>query len=124
MGLLSKLDKSGVKLSTLAPLLKAADKAGVLSIVEGSSDKILPLVSTAVDFAPGLIPIAGTVLKAGPAPLIAVALASLTAAGSVIVLVPDDSIASIALQTLAAVPLGAIIPGSCVIGAGLLSKLK
>lgn len=76
------------------------------------------------DQAPALLPLVGTVLKAGPAGLLVLAAGSAAAAAVTIFLIPDDSIASVALQTFAAIPLGAIVPGACVVGAGVLNKLK
>merc|ERR1711988_1422762 len=119
LGLLSKLDKAGVKLSTVAPLLVKADELDLLGVAAASSDKILPLAVTAVEAAPALLPIAGGVVKAGPTPLLAGAVASLGAAGAVLAAIPDDSVTNIALQTALVVPLGAIIPGASLVGAGL-----
>ena len=48
LGLLSKLDKAGVKLSTVAPLLIKADELDLLGLLAASSDKILPLAVTAI----------------------------------------------------------------------------
>ena len=124
LGLLSKLDRAGVKLSTLGPLLKQADSLGALKLVEGKGEQLLPLINLAVDSAPALLPLAGGVVNGGPTPLLFAAFASLAAAVAVIGLVPDDSVTNIALQTLLAVPLGAIVPGAALVGAGVLSKLK
>lgn len=124
LGLLSRLEKSGLKLSTVAPILKKADELEVLPVLAASSDKILPLAVTAIDLAPALLPVAGAALKAGPAPLAGAGVASLAAAAAIVFTIPDDSVSSIALQTALVVPLGAIIPGASLIGAALLSKLK
>ena len=124
LGLLSRLEKSGFRLSTVAPILKKADELEVLPLLAASSDKILPLAVTAIDLAPTLLPVAGGVLKAGPVPLAGAGVASLVAAVTIVFAIPDDSVSNIALQTALAVPLGAIIPGASLIGAGLLSKLK
>lgn len=124
LGLLSKLDRAGVKLSTVAPLLVKADELDLLGVLAASSDKVLPLAVTAVEAAPALLPIAGGAVKAGPVPLLVGAVASLGAAGAAIAFIPDDSVTNVALQTALAVPLGAIIPGASLVGAALLSKLK
>ena len=124
LGLLSKLDRAGLKLSTVSPLLVKADELDLLGLVSASSDKVLGLAVTAVEFSPALLPIVGGVVKAGPTPLLAGAVASLAGAGAVIAGIPDDSVANVALQTALAVPLGAIVPGACIVGAGVLSKLK
>ena len=122
--MLSKLDKAGVKLTTLAPLLKQAEKLGALQLVEGKADKLLPVLNLAVDSAPALLPLAGSVLNGGPTPLYFLAVSSLAAAAAVIGLIPDDSVGNVALQTLLAVPLGAIVPAASLVGAAVLSKLK
>ena len=124
LGLLSKLDRAGLKLSTAAPLLIKADELDLLGVVASSSDKVLGLAVTAVDLAPALLPIAGGLVKAGPTPLLGGAVASLAAAAVVVGAIPDDSVTNVALQTALVVPLGAIIPGASIVGAGLLSKLK
>jgi hypothetical protein len=124
LGLLSKLDRAGFKLSTVTPLLVKADELDLLGVLASSSDKVLGLAVTAVDTAPVLLTIVGTLVKAGPTPLLGGAVVSLGAAATVLGVIPDDSISNVALQTALAVPLGAIVPGACLIGAGLLSKLK
>ena len=121
---MSKLDKAGVKLTTLGPLIKQAEKLGALSLVEGKADQLLPLLNTAVDLAPALLPVAKGALSAGPTPFLLLAVASFVSALAVVGVIPDDSVSNVALQTLLAVPLGAIVPGACVVGAGVLSKLK
>ncbi len=123
LGLLSKLDRAGLTLTTAAPLLVKADELDLLGVLAGSSDKVLGLAVTAVDLAPAVLPIAGGAIKAGPTPLLVGAVASLGAAAVVVGVIPDDSVTNIALQTALAVPLGAIIPGASLVGAGLLSKL-
>jgi len=65
LGLLSRLDNAGLSLSKTAPLLKKADELDLLGVLAASSDKVLPLLVTAVDTAPVLLPIAGAALKAG-----------------------------------------------------------
>ena len=125
--LCTKIMNRGAGLTSLhsgfGPFNKA-DELDLLGVAAASSDKILPLAVTAVEAAPALLPIAGGVVKAGPTPLLAGAVASLGAAGAAIAFIPDDSVTNIALQTALAVPLGAIIPGASLVGAGLLSKLK
>jgi len=124
LGLLSRLEKSGFTLTTAIPLLKKADELDVLGYLEGSSDKLLPLIATAIDLAPAALPLVGATLKVGAPGLLLGAVASAGAAAVVLGLIPDDSVTNVALQTALAVPLGAIVPGACVVGAGVLSKLK
>lgn len=124
MGLLTRLEKSGFSLKQSVPLLILADDLDLLGVLEASSDKVLPLVATGIELAPTLLPLAGTALKVPATTLFAGALASLAAAAAEIVLIPDDSITNIALQTALAVPLGAIVPGALGVGGFLLSKLK
>lgn len=101
-----------------------ADDLDLLGVLEASSDKVLPLAATAIEAAPALLPLAGTALKQSPSTLYAGAALSAAAAVGLVAVVPDDSIASIALQTALAVPLGAILPGALGVGGLLLSKLK
>ena len=124
LGVLSKLDKAGVKLTTLGPLIKQADKLGALSLVEGKGEQLLPLINKAVDLAPALLPLTKGLIQGGPTPLIALAIVSLASALVVVGVIPDDSVSNVAVQTLIAVPRGAIVPGACGVGAAILGKLK
>lgn len=110
-------------MSTAVPLLRLADEVDAIGYLVASSDKILPLAAKAIDLAPALLPVAGIVLKTPPATLYAAALASVTTAGAAIVLIPDDNIVEIALQTALTVPFAAIVPGACIVGAFVLSKI-
>ena len=123
MGLLTKLEGAGLKLSSVKPLLVLADKLDALGIAEASADKILPLAAKAVDLAPALIPIAGAAIKTPSSTFFGGAAASLVAAVAVSSL-PDDSVLSVAAQTAVTVALGGILP--VVLGAGgvVVSKLK
>jgi hypothetical protein len=55
-----------VQLTTAAPLLVKADELDLLGVLEASSDKVLPLIATAIDLAPSLLPLAATALKTRP----------------------------------------------------------
>jgi hypothetical protein len=124
LGLLSRLEKSGFTLSTAVPLLIKADELDVIGVLEASSDKILPLAATAIDLAPAALPLVKVAINT-PAPLLFIgALASAAAAAGVVFIVPDDSVANVAIQTALVVPLGLIVPGALTVGALLLSKLK
>jgi hypothetical protein len=124
LGLLTRLEKAGFTLTTAKPLLILADDLDLLGVLEASSDKVLPLVAKTIDLAPALLPLAGTALKTPPTVFFGGAAASLAAAAGVIFLVPDDSVISIALQTVSTVTLGVIIPGALGVGGLVLSKLK
>jgi hypothetical protein len=104
------LEKAGFTLTSSGPLLKLADDLDILGVLEASSEKILPLLALAIDKAPALLPIAGSLLKASPTTLFGGAAASLASALVVLSAIPDDSVISIALQTALVVPLGAILP--------------
>lgn len=118
------MEKAGFTLTSAAPLLKFADEQDLLGVLEASSDKVLPLIGQAIELSPSLLPLAGTALKAPPAAFFGGAAASLAAAGAIVFAVPDDSVASVALQTALAFPLGAIIPGALIAGGALLNKFK
>lgn len=124
LGLLSRLDKAGFKLSTAKPLLKKAEELDVLGVLEASSDKVLPLLATVIDFAPGLLPLAGPVLNTPPFVLFATGFASLAAAFAVITVIPDNTVSDVALQTALVIPLATLIPAVTLIGGGALSKIS
>lgn len=118
------MEKAGFTLSTAVPLLKKADELDAIGVLEASSDKLLPLVAKGIELAPALLPLAGVALKTPPTVLFGGAAAALAATGAEILLIPDDSIVNIALQTIIAVPLGAILPGALGVGGVILSKLS
>lgn len=122
--MLTRLENAGFTLTTAAPLLIFADENDLLGVLEASSDKVLPLVAQAIDLAPGLLPIAAIALKTPPPVFFGAAAASAAACVGAILLIPDDSIASIAAQVALAVPLGLLLPGGLTVGGVVLSKLK
>ena len=124
LGLLSRLDKAGFKLSTAKPLLKKADELDVLGVLEASSDKVLPLLATVIDLAPGLLPLAGPAFNTPPSVLFATGFASLAAAFAVITVIPDNTVSDVALQTALVIPLATLIPAVTLIGGGALSKIS
>ena len=124
LGLLSRLDKAGFKLSTAKPLLKKDEELDVLGVLEASSDKVLPLLATVIDLAPGLLPLAGPVLNTPPFVLFATGFASLAAAFAVITVIPDNTVSDVALQTALVIPLATLIPAVTLIGGGALSKIS
>lgn len=121
---MSRLEKAGFSLTSAIPLLKFADDNDLIGVLEASSDKVLPLIGQAIELAPPLLPLAGTALKAPPTALFGGAAASFAAAAALIAIVPDDSIATIALQAALGIPLGVILPGALGVGGVVLSKLK
>ena len=104
-------------------MLKFAEEQDLLGVLEASSDKFLPLIASAIELSPSLLPLAATALKAPPSAFFGGATASLAAAVAVIALVPDDSVANVALQTLIAVPLGAVLPVALGVGGVVLGKI-
>lgn len=123
-GLLSKAQQSGISLSKLEPLLaQAAKYPEILVLVEASGPELLPILPKIVDLAPGALPLLASAITI-PTPAIAfLGVAALAAAGGAIVIIPDDSITNIAIQTLA---VGLALPaaGASFIGASILGKLK
>jgi len=124
LGLLTKLERAGFTLKSAAPLLKFADDNDLLGVLEASSDKVLPLIGTAIEFSPALLPVAGAAIKLPPFALYGGAFLSVVSAAAVVYIIPDDSASSIAIQTLVAVPLGVVLPGAFGVGGFLLSKLR
>mmetsp|Transcript_3523 Transcript_3523/g.5486 ORF Transcript_3523/g.5486 Transcript_3523/m.5486 type:complete len:182 (-) Transcript_3523:1197-1742(-) len=122
LGLLTRLENAGFTLTSAAPLLKFADENDLLGVLEASSDDVLPLIGKAIDLSPSLLPVASTALNAPPAALFGGAAASIAAAAALVLTVPDDSVASVAVQAALAVPLGVILPGALGVTGALLSK--
>jgi hypothetical protein len=120
---LSRLEEAGFKLTTAVPLIKKAEELDAIGVLAASSDKLLPLVGKAIEFAPLALPLASIALKVPPNALAGGAVASLLAAVGVNVIVPDDSVTLVALQAFITVPLGAILPVTLGAGSVLLSKL-
>lgn len=111
-------------MSTIVPLLRFANNNDLLGVLESSRDDILPLLGTAVEKMPVLLPIAQSALSASPAILTSAAFASAVGTAAFVAFVPDDSILSVTLQTMLVIPFGLLIPG-IVGGAGiLLAKYK
>lgn len=122
--MLSRLERSGFTLKTAIPLIVLADDLDLIGVLEASSEKVLPLVATAIETAPLLLPVAGIALKQSPITLFIGAALSAAAAAGAVLAIPDDSVVNIALQTALVVPLGAVLPGALGVGGVVLSKLK
>jgi hypothetical protein len=122
-GLLSKAQRAGISLSKLEPLLAlAAENPDILILVEASGPELLPILPTIVNLAPGALPLLALAISIPPVIIGAAGVGALGAAVGAVALIPDDSVAFIALQTfivLLAVPLA----GASIAGAGILGNL-
>lgn len=124
-GLLSKAQASGISLTKLEPLLKlAASNKDVMILLEAAAPEALPLLPKIVDLAPGALPLLGQAIAISPGALQGAAAASVAAAAAGVYLIPDDTVAQVAAQTLLVGTLGVAAPAASVIGAGVLSKIK
>ena len=123
-GLLSKAQEAGLTLSKLEPLLAlAATNKEVLILVESATPELLPLLPKIVELAPGALPLLATAISIPPAAIQVAGLASLGAAAGAVAVIPDDTVAEIAAQTLAVGVLGVGIPAASFIGAAILGKV-
>ena len=127
-GLLSKSADAGITLSKIEPVIIAASKAGVLDevliLTEAAGPEIVPLLPTVINLAPQALPLLALGLDIPPALLQIVALGSIGAAYGVTQVVPDDTIAQVAVQTLAVALLGVAAPAASLVGATVLGKLR
>lgn len=121
-GLLSKAQKAGVSLSNLEDLLVVASKnPDILILVEASTPEILPLLPKVLELAPPALPLLASLIQVPATLLQAAALASIGAAGALVVAVPDDTVVDVAIQTFGVAVLGLALPvvsfgGSLVVG--------
>jgi hypothetical protein len=120
-GLLSKAQEAGLTLSKLEPLLAlAAENKEVLILVEAATPEVLPLLPKLVEIAPGALPLAAAAISIPPSALSALGLASLAAAVGTVVVIPDDTVLEVAVQTLSVGLLGAAgvasLAGSAILG--------
>jgi hypothetical protein len=122
-GLLRNAQRSGISLTKLEPFLAlAAENPDILILVEAAGPELLPLLPTIVDLAPGALPLLSLAIQIPPFLITAVGVIALATAAGAVLIIPDDSVAFIALQTfivLLAVPLG----GASIVGAGFLGNL-
>jgi hypothetical protein len=122
-GLLSKAQKAGISLSKLEPLLElAADNPDILILVEASGPELIPILPTVVDLAPAALPLLAAAVSVPPPALSGAGAAALAAAAAAVVAIPDDSVGSVALQTLI-VGLSLPLAGAAFVGSALLGKL-
>jgi len=124
-GLLSKAQDSGVSLTKLEPLLKlAASNKDVMILLEAAAPEALPILPKVLDLAPSALPLLGAAIQIPSSSLLLAAAASVGAAGAGLYFIPDDTVASVAAQTLLVGVLGVAAPAASVIGAGVLAKIK
>lgn len=127
-GLLSKAAKAGFTLSKVESLITLAANQGVLDevlvLAEAAGPELIPLLPSVVELAPAALPLAATALQLQPGTLQGLAVASAAAAYGIVNAVPDDTVVEVAVQTIAAATLGVVVPGACLVGAGLLGKVK
>mmetsp|Transcript_53107 Transcript_53107/g.63985 ORF Transcript_53107/g.63985 Transcript_53107/m.63985 type:complete len:198 (+) Transcript_53107:132-725(+) len=123
-GLLSKAKEAGVSLKNVEELLViAAQYPDVLILVEASTPEILPILPKVLGLAPPLIPLLASLIQVPAALLQGGALASVAAAGALVVLVPDDTIVDVAIQTFGVAVLGLAIPAVSLGGSLVLGQL-
>jgi hypothetical protein len=122
-GLLSKAQKAGISLSKLEPLLSfAAENPDILILVEASGPELLTVLPTVVDLAPAALPILANAVLVPPAIIAGAGAAAVGAAVFAVGVIPDDSVFSIAVQTLI-VGLTLPLAGASFAGAAILGKL-
>lgn len=122
-GLLSKAQAAGISLSKLEPLLAlASEYPDVLILVEASGPDLLKILPTVVDLAPGALPLLATAITTPPAVIQGAGIAALIAAIGAVIVIPDDTVTNVAIQTLA-VGLALPVAGASIAGATILSKL-
>lgn len=123
-GLLSKAQAAGISLSSLEPFLYlASENPEILVLVEASGPELLPLLPKIVDLAPAALPLLASAVSVPPGVLSVAGVGILGAAGAAVVAIPDDSVTSVALQTLI-VALSLPAAGASLVGSAVLGKLK
>lgn len=122
-GLLSKAQAAGLSLSKLEPLLAlAAQNKEILILVEAATPETLPILPKIVELAPAALPLLATAVSISPGTLQALGLASFAAAAGAVLVIPDDTVVEVAVQTLAVGALGAAGAASLV-GGTILGKI-
>lgn len=123
-GLLSKAQEAGVSLSNLEPLLKlASDNPDILVLVEASGPELLPILPGVVKLAPAALPLLAAAISIPPVLLQVAGLGSIGMATTILQVVPDDTVANVAIQTLAVGVLGIAAPVAAFAGAAVLGQL-
>jgi hypothetical protein len=122
-GLLSNAQRAGISLSKLEPLLAlAAENPDILIVVEAAGPELLPILPTLVELAPGALPLLALAISIPPVIIGAAGVGALGAAIAAVAIIPDDSVAFVALQTLI-VLLAVPLAGAAVVGSNVLGKL-
>jgi hypothetical protein len=122
-GLLSKAQAAGISLSKLEPLLAlASENPDILILVEASGPELLPLLPKLIELAPPALPLLAFLISIPPAVIQTLGLASLAAAVGTVVVVPDDTVLDVAVQTLAVGVFGAAAAASFV-GASVIGTI-
>jgi len=119
LGLLTKLEKAGLSLRDVAPVLVWAEDQGLVGAAGELNDDLLPLLPTLVTAAPLALPLLGAAISLPSFLFFGLAAGSVGAAVAVTGL-PDDSVSSVALQTFVAIPLATLFP-ALFIGLGAVS---
>jgi hypothetical protein len=103
-------------------LALAAENPDILILVEASGPELLPLLPTIVDLAPAALPLLAAAVSVPPGAIAGAGVALLGVAFAAITTIPDDTVTSVALQTLV---VGLALPGAAAAFAGsaLLGKL-
>mmetsp|Transcript_6420 Transcript_6420/g.7348 ORF Transcript_6420/g.7348 Transcript_6420/m.7348 type:complete len:197 (+) Transcript_6420:34-624(+) len=123
-GLLSKAKKAGVSLANLERVLElGAKNPDVLVLAEAAGPDILPLLPTLAEAAPAALPILTFAVSVRPVVLGGIGLLSIVFAAGTVILIPDDTVAQVAIQTLAVGVLGLGVPALSLGGASVLSSL-
>lgn len=125
--LLSNAQASGITLSSLEPLLRAAGgNQEVMILLEAATPELLslPILPKVIEFAPGALPLLGNLVQIPTVALQLGGIASLASAAAAVTLIPDDTILQVAAQTLLVATLGLVIPVVSVGGSVVLSKAR
>lgn len=109
LGILTKLEKAGLRLRDAEPLLVWAEENGVVGALGEINDDLLPLLPTVVGLAPLALPLLGAAIALPAAAFYVLSVASVGGAYFVTTF-PDDSVSSVALQTFLAIPLATAFP--------------
>ncbi|KAJ8608522.1 hypothetical protein CTAYLR_005739 [Chrysophaeum taylorii] len=109
LGLLTKLERAGLKLKDIEPLLVWAEENGLVGAIGELNDDLLPLLPGLVSVAPLALPLLGAAVTVPAVAFFGLAVASFGGAYAV-TSIPDDSVQSVALQTFLAIPLATLFP--------------
>mmetsp|Transcript_3963 Transcript_3963/g.12180 ORF Transcript_3963/g.12180 Transcript_3963/m.12180 type:complete len:184 (-) Transcript_3963:290-841(-) len=109
LGVLTKLERAGLRLRDVEPLLVWAEDNGLVGAIGELNDDLLPLLPGLVSVAPLALPLLGAAVTVPAVAFFGLSAASLGGAYAV-TSIPDDSIQSVALQTFLAIPLATLFP--------------